>query len=101
MKHFTISDKECLKMDLQDEQMREKSLSQLIEVLSEETTFENISDIEKTELAEKYVKDAIVENVQHSLYNELIFFSTDIESKGMNFSSAPNIIKLFRSTIEV
>lgn len=55
-------------MDLHEEQIREKALIEqkrqnkttLIEVLSEQETVENISDVEKQELAEKYVFFAII-----------------------------------------
>lgn len=59
-----ISDTECLKIDLHEEQMRERSYAEqkkqqkkqpkLIEILSEETMNDNVSDIEKHEFADKY-----------------------------------------------
>lgn len=59
-----ILDTECLKIDLHEEQIREKSLAEqkrqqrpiLIEVLAEETTLEKVSDVEKHEFADRYVK---------------------------------------------
>lgn len=60
-----ILDTECLKIDLHEEQIRERSYAEqrkqqkkqpkLIEILSEETTNDNIGDVEKHELADKYV----------------------------------------------
>lgn len=55
-------------MDLQEEQIREKTLleqkrqqkPQLIEVLSEEASLGNVCDVKKVELAEKYVKNALI-----------------------------------------
>lgn len=58
-----ILDTECLKIDLQEEQMRERSYIEekkrqqrqpkLIEVLSEETIYDDISEIERHEYADK------------------------------------------------
>lgn len=71
-RHQYFTDTECLKIDLNEEQMRERSHAEqkrkqqkqhkLIEVLSEETTHDNMNDVERYELADKYVTNKIIIN---------------------------------------
>lgn len=61
---FENLDTECLKIDLNEERIREHSIAEekrreqqkqpkLIEVLSEETTHDDISDVERFEFADR------------------------------------------------
>lgn len=104
-------DTECLKMDLHDERIREKSLaeqkrqqkSKLIEILSEETTHDEMSDIEKCEFADKYNNRLIIiclgisiaDCQNNELHKYFFLFHSDTESKATNLLSALSINQQF------
>lgn len=82
VKFGSISDTECMKIDLAEEQMREKTIiqqkqhaqkSKLIEVLPEKTAIEKMNDTEKKEFADKYANSFKIIDKQLAYLLLLVF----------------------------